>query len=603
MTDAAARRASGKQFGVASLFGDSIIYGGGRILQKFLALFLLPIYTQYLTPRDYGILAMVLATGLLIDVFVTLGWDVTFARFYFDDHAEKHRSRIITLTFYVSTIWPFLFLGSLALVMPWLSGVIMGGPGYTVYFELMLLNEFFVNWSDLPFTLFRLDHRPWRFLAFTLVRVFIQIPLTVALVTVVHLGVVGVLIAVCVTSFTLNLAAIPTYWRRIHLFWDGRLFKEMLAFATASLFGSVAFYVLNYSDRYFVRVFTDIVQVGLYSSAFMLAQPVYFAMNSFRLAWPQWHYSWLHDPPRHKRLVARGFTYFCLLSVSIIVVLGVFMPVWVRLLLRKPDYWSVGPATLVLAFSILFFGAYYIMAVGANVMKKNRLIPVVVTAAALLNVGLNIILIPRYGYIAAAWSTLIGFAVLTYLMHAVSQHYYRISHEFGRLVKISAATAATLVAAWLIAKVSGESVYAPIDTLALDQLYKLPALALFPATLLALRFFTPGELPALKRIALQFLHPLRLAREARQRKPLPQAGTAAAETTPAAAAERPVVTAPTPAATQPEARREPTPTGVATSADQDELAELTLDELRDAEEQEVETAERLGIRPGEELGT
>jgi O-antigen/teichoic acid export membrane protein len=506
------------------------------------------------------------------------------------------------LTFYVDTIWPFLFLGSLALVMPWLSGVIMGGPGYTVYFELMLLNEFFVNWSDLPFTLFRLDHRPWRYLTFTLVRVFIQIPLTVALVTVVHLGVLGVLIAVCVTSFTLNVVAIPTYWRRIHFFWDGRLFKEMLAFASASLFGSVAFYVLNYSDRYFVRVFTDIVQVGLYSSAFMLAQPVYFAMNSFRLAWPQWHYSLLHDPPRHKRLVARGFTYFCLLAVSIIVVLGVFMPLWVRLLLRKPDYWSVGPATLVLAFSTLFFGAYYIMAVGANVMKKNRLIPVVVAVAALLNVGLNVVFIPRYGYIAAAWSTLIGFVALTFLMRAVSQHYYRISHEFGRLIKISAATAATLVAAWLIAKGTGESVYAPIDTLVLDQLYKLPALALFPATLLALRFFTLGELPALKRIALQLLHPLRLAREGRQRKGLPEAEKAAAQKTAAATAEGPGLAVP-PAAPQPEAPREPAPIGAAASDDQEELAELTLDELRDAEEREVETAERLGIRPGEELGT
>lgn len=598
---AATRRGTGKKFGFTTLFGDSLIYGGGRLVQRFLTVFLLPIYTQYLTPHDYGVLAMVLATGLLIDLFVTLGWDSTFARFYYDDRSEEHRSRVITMTLYVDTIWPLFLLGALAIVMPWLSTVIMGAPGYTIYFELMLLNEFFVNWSDLPFQLFRLNHQPWRFSAFTLARVCIQIPLTIVLVTVVHLGVLGVLIGSLATSFTLNVATLPTYWRRIRLFWDGSLFKEMLAFASASLFASTAFYVLNYSDRYFVRAYTDIVQVGLYNCAFVLAQPVYFAMNSFRLAWPQWHYSWLHDPPRHRRLVARGFTYFCLLAVSIIVVLGVFMPAWVRLLLRRPDYWSVGPATLVLAFSTLFFGSYYLLAVGANVMKKNRLFPVIIAVAALLNAGLNIVFIPRYGYIAAAWSTLIGFIVLAFLMRTVSQHYYRIPHEFGRLVKISLAAAAALVTAWGIARVTGESVYAPVGDLVLHQLYKLPALALFPATLLALRFFAPGELPALKRIASQILHPVRVAREARQRKALGQAEKAAPREAAAAASAAPAPSLGGGGAQTTGGEAAPVPAG--TAGERDELEELTLDELRDSEEQEVQAAERLGMRPREELGT
>ena len=77
--------------------------------------------------------------------------------------------------------------------MPQISTLLMGKSGYALYFDVALINEFFINMAATAFTLFRLEHRPYIFLGFNIARILIQIPLTVVLVVVFHMGVMGVL--------------------------------------------------------------------------------------------------------------------------------------------------------------------------------------------------------------------------------------------------------------------------------------------------------------------------------------------------------------------------------------------------------------------------
>jgi O-antigen/teichoic acid export membrane protein len=151
-----------------------VIYGAGRALQKFLVALLLPLYTAFLTRDDYGLLGMVVVVTTFIDVFVTLGFDIAFQRFYFDDTSEHARRKVITSTFFVSTLYPALLLGVIAALMPYIAPALMGDQydaGDWVYFDVALLTLFFENLNDLPFALFRMDRRPWIFSGYTVGRV------------------------------------------------------------------------------------------------------------------------------------------------------------------------------------------------------------------------------------------------------------------------------------------------------------------------------------------------------------------------------------------------------------------------------------------------
>ena len=84
--------------------------------------------------------------------------------------------------------------------------------------------------------------------------------------------------------------------------------------------------------------------------------------------------------------------------------IGAYLPLLVHTFLNHP-YWSVGPTTFVLALSIAMYALYFVFWVGANVAKKNSMIPIFFAIASAANIALNFWLVPDYGMWAAAWTT------------------------------------------------------------------------------------------------------------------------------------------------------------------------------------------------------
>ena len=474
------------------LFKDSVIYGAGRALQMFLTALMLPLFTAFMSRADYGVLGMVVTVTTLLDVFVTLGFDVAFTRFYFDNKDPVYRGKVITHVFYVDFVYPGILLAFLFAFMPQISNLVMGGPGYAVYFDIGVASLFFMNLSDLPFQLMRLDHKPWTFTSFTMARVLIQVPLALVLLAVFHLGPKGYLLANLITVIIINIAALPFYVRRLRFLWDWELMKSMLAFAIPAMFTAISFYFLKLSDRFFLLHYQGKVEVGLYTVANSLAQPLYIVGMAFRMAWPQWHYARLHDPEAHKRMVARSSTYFMALNALLLALIGLYLPLVIHVMLNH-KFWSVGPTTFVLTLSVALYNLYFIFWVGANVAKKNRLIPVITLVASGVNVGLNFILVPEYGMWAAAWTTTLGFGILALLVYFISNHWYPVPYEWRRLIVLGIASAATLAAGWAIGWASGLSVSLPLGQLVGRELLLTPALLVFPLVLWAGRFLTAQE--------------------------------------------------------------------------------------------------------------
>ena len=469
-----------------------MIYGGGRMLQKFLTALMLPLFTAFMTKSDYGIVGMVVTVTTFLDVFVTLGFDVAFTRFYFDDKDTGHRSKIISHVFYVDFFYPAVLLGLLIAFMPQISTVIMGESGYALYFDIGLATLFFTNLSDLPFTLLRLEHRPWTFTSYTIARVLIQVPMAVVFLAVFHWGPAGYLGANLVTAVILNLAALPIYVGKLRFLWDGRLMRSMLGFAIPAMFTAVSFFFLKLSDRFFLQHYQGLAAVGLYTVANSLSQPLYIVGMAFRMAWPQWHYAKLNEPELHKRMVSRSSTYFMAFNAVLLVLIGVYLPVVIHVLLAR-DFWSIGPTTFVLTLSVALYNLYFIFWIGCNVAKKNRLVPVITLIASAVNVGLNFLLVPVYGMYAAAWTTAVGFGILAVLVYFISNRYYPIPYEWRRLITLGAAAALTLGAAWAIGLALGVSVHDSLGSLILGELAMTPALLVFPLVLWVARFWTPGE--------------------------------------------------------------------------------------------------------------
>ena len=481
------------------LLKDSALYGAGRATQKLLTALMLPLFTAFLSKSDYGVIGMVVTVTTFLDVFVTLGFDVAFTRFYFDDKDPRNRGKVITHVFFVDFFYPAILLGVLIGFMPQISELVMGAPGYTIYFDIGVATLFFTNLSDLPFTLLRLEHRAWTFTGFLFARVLIQVPMAVVFLAVFHLGPKGYLGANLLTAIVLNVAALPIYVPKLIWLWDWELMKEMLALAIPAMFTAISFFFLKLSDRFFLLHYQGKAAVGLYTVANAMAQPLYVVGMAFRMAWPQWHYAKLNEPTLHKRMVSRSSTYFMALNALLLVLVGMYLPTVIHVLLNK-SFWSIGPTTFVLTLSVALYNLYFIFWIGCNVAKKNRLIPVITLIASGVNVSLNFVLVPAYGMWAAAWTTVIGFGILAVLVYFISDKWYPIPYEWRRLITLGAAAALTLGVAWAIGWGLGLSVSQPLSSLVAVQLAMTPALLLFPLVLWAARFWSPEERAGIRRL-------------------------------------------------------------------------------------------------------
>ena len=490
-----ARRKKPGSHGYSLLLKDSVIYGAGRALQKFLVALLLPLYTAFLSQADYGILGMVVTVTTFLDVFVTLGFDVAFSRFYFDDKSEAARRRVITNVFYVSTVYPLILLGTVGLLMPQLAPVLLGkeyDAGDWRYFAVALATLFFSNLNDLPFTLFRLEHRPWIFTAYTIGRIFVQVPLSIVFVAVFDWGPMGVLLANLFTAAGMQVGLLPTYIRKVDWRWHWQLMRPMLAFAIPALFTGISFYWLKLSDRYFLLHYQGKAVVGLYTVAYSLSQPLYLTLMAFRMAWPQWHYAKLHEPEKHRKMVSRSSTYFLALNARhagadgrVHAVHRAHVPEREVLEHRADDVRARALRGRLRRVLRLLGGLQR----GQEEPHDPGVLPDRLGGQHRPQLPARARVRDVRGGVDDGGRVRDPRRDRLLLLAEVVPDPLRV----GPAAQDRAGDRLTLAAAWGVGRALGQDVYMPYDELVLTTLAQVPTLLLFPLVLFATRFFTPGE--------------------------------------------------------------------------------------------------------------
>jgi O-antigen/teichoic acid export membrane protein len=478
-------RAPPERLGIAALARDTAIYGGTRVLIKSLTFLLVPLYAHYLTPREFGVLEIVLAIVALVDVVISANLDGVLARFYFDRDEPGWRRQVITLYFLISALYPAVIIGVLVAVSGTLTDRLVGAGTAATLLVIAFCDLYLTNIVDLPLLLARLRRKPFTFAVYSLSRGVVQVALAVVFVAGLELGVKGVLLASLVSVAVAFVVTVREYARDLTRAVAPSVGREMVSFAWPGVLGGVSFYAINLLDRFFVKHYHGLEDTGLYGAAFRYAQIVLVAVLAFRLGWPQWHYSWLHSG-RHPEMVARGGNYYffavCLLAVA---VSAWILPLFHAVMPER--YWDATSAVAPLALAAVATGAYSLFAVGLMVEKRMRLLPVLVFGGGVISILLNFALVPPFSFEGAAWSKAVAFSALAVGVALVGHRIYpvpwavrRIGLAFGLAVLLALASLA--VDAWL--------------PFAASLPVRLAIVAAYPVALVSLGFFPPSDLAA-----------------------------------------------------------------------------------------------------------
>jgi len=466
---------------ITRLAQHSAIYGLGGLVSRFVALLLLPLYTRYLTPADYGAVETLVALAAILATILRLGIASAFFRFYFDSTDSAHRLRVVRTSF-----WFTMTMSTVGLVV----GLLLAGQISEWLFDTddrttLVRTAFVLLWAQMNFeqmtALFRVEERAVAFTAATLANLVITVTATVVFVVVLDWGATGVIAGNFAGTLVVYAALLVYRHEQLGLTLDRPLLRQMNSFGLPLVPSMLALWMMNFGDRFFILKLADASEVGIYSIGSRIASAMVLLLTAFRAAWPAFAFS-IEDDERARRAYSYVLTYVLFVASWAALALGLLAP-WIVEWLTTPAFYDASDVVALLAFGAVAFGGFIVVSIGLGRTKRTQFNWVVTGSAAVVSVTLNLLLIPRHGIVGAGIANLCAFTVMFLGITWWSQRVFWVPYQWRRAV--------TVIGTAVGLTVLGKALDVPLAA-------AIALVAVYPLVLWPLRFYLPDELAQIR---------------------------------------------------------------------------------------------------------
>ena len=464
----------------------SAIYGLGGLVSRILAVLLLPLYTHYLSTSDYGQIETLVALVTVLTIVLRFGISSAFFRFYFDADDDNGRRLVLRTSF-----WFTMAMATFGLV----AVVALAGPiSQALFGEADAANLIRASavalWAQMNYeqlsSLFRVEERSVAFVIASLTNVVLTVAGTVLLVVVLDRGPLGVIVGNFTGTLVVYLALLGYRREQLGLQLDRGLLQRMNHFGMPLVPSALLLWVTNFSDRFFLVKLTDTAEVGLYSVGVRIASAMVLLLTAFRMAWPAFAYS-IESDEEARRTYAWVLTYLVVLTTWIATALTLLSP-WLVAWLTAPEFASSSRVVGPLTFAAVSFGGFIVLSIGIGRARRTQFNWVITGAAAVVNVTLNLTLIPFYGMMGAAIATVAAYTVMFAGMAWWAQRIFPCPYQWRRVLTAAAAGIALASAGKLVGAGLALSV---------------GLIILYPLVLLPLGFYLPAERKRLRELLVR----------------------------------------------------------------------------------------------------
>jgi len=453
-------------------------YTASSVVSKLIAVLLLPLYTAYLTPGDYGAAEVMLASVIAASIVIRFGVIEAILRFYY---LAGERPERVVATGFASLAWTTTLAAAAALAFAEPISEALLERSDAGLARLAILGLWTLTLWEFVLTLLRLDERARAYFTITVVNVLVTIPVTVWLVVGEEMGADGILLGTFGTGVLFLGYRLWRERRRLSLWPDVSLLRRMVRFGLPTMPAELTLYSLNFIDRIIIVRLAGLAEAGLYALAVKFANGLQVLARGFQLAFPPLAYS-ITDDEEARNAYALLVTWFA--AVLAFAVTGLWLEArWLVRTLAADEYFPAYEVVGPLAAGVALYAIYLAMVVVLGRTGRTEFGLPATGAAVVVNVALNLILVPSQGIVGAAIALVASYVVVVALMYLFSQRLFRVPYEWRRLGLIVFVSAALVGAGELVMPTDG-----------LDGFVgRLLLWLAFPVVLYALRFLSEEE--------------------------------------------------------------------------------------------------------------
>lgn len=416
------------------LFRDTAIYGLSSIIGRFLNYLLVPLYTNAMpaTDGEYGIITNVYALVALLLVILTYGMETTFFR-YANKEGER-AERVYSTALWSVGVTSVVFIVVVLLFMQPIAGM-LNYQEHPEYIGCMFTCVAIDAFQCIPFAYLRYQKRPVKFAALKL----LFIAMNIGLNCIYYLGMGGhdagaafFINLICTSSITFF------FWKEFSGFkygFDAQLLKRMLSYSWPILVLGIAGVLNQTADKilfpYLYKAADMKQQLAIYGAVFKIAMIMAMITQAFRFAYEPIVFGKEKDKDS-KEYYAAAMKYFIIFTLLAFLCVMAYIDIIKHLI--GDDYWvGLRVVPIVMAAEIMM-GVYFNLSFWYKLTDKTIWGAVFSGIGCAVLFAVNILFVPRYGYIACAWGGFAGYATAMVLSYVVGQYFYPIKYPLREIM-------------------------------------------------------------------------------------------------------------------------------------------------------------------------
>lgn len=473
-----------------TVFGQTAIYSLGNISTKLVGFVLLPLYTGYLTTAEYGILALLEVVNQILIAIFTLNLPTAMLRWCAETEEETEEKSII-FTVYIS-----LLLIAVALFVAGyfaagsISELLFGNAEYSDYIKVMFLASALNVANRHPLNLLRHRQKAGMYAAINVLKLSIILLLNIYFVAYERMGVMGVVVSLAIGEAFLSLATVVFIFRNFIFRLKIKILKEMLNYGVPLVFAALSSIALTFSDRFILQHYFGESEVGVYSLGYKIAAVInMFLIQSFSLGYLPFTFRQLKEPDSEK-LFSKVMTYYTAALFYSALILSLFGKEILLLFSKNAEYLPAYTVIPFIALAFVFRGMQYNLSLSFHFSKRTGINAVIIVGAAILNIVLNYLIVPVYGFLGSGIAMAVSFLAMLIVTVKPAQANYRIPYETKRLAGIIGIALSAFVFYFII-----DASYMPVYT---GILLKAGLLFMSFAGLFLFGIISKGEIRFLK---------------------------------------------------------------------------------------------------------
>ncbi len=416
------------------LAGETVLYGFGSIVPRFLNFLLVRLHTGVFAPDEYGVITKLYAFVAVVNTVYLFGMETAYFRFANKPgaHEKKVFNVALTVVVAVSVLISLTMIAFAAPIATYME--VPDRPDLVIWLVLIMLIDAV---AAIPFSRLRLQKKAVRFVTGKLVNIAILVGLNIYFLTLAS-GIVPDVGFVVLANLIANAFYLPFFWRSL-FHWRPTYNRDLspvmfsyawpvmltgLAGITNEMFSRIT--LENWLPQNFYRGHSTTYALGVFGAAYKLAVLMNLAIQAFRYAAEPFFFSNASEK-NSPQLFARVNHYFiiacCILLLGVSVNLDIL-----KHFLGSPEYWEGLYIVPILLLAYLFLGAYYNLSVWFKLTDKTYFGTAITIAGALITIAANYYLIPVLGYEGSSWAALLCYFSMALICYLLGQRHFPIPY-------------------------------------------------------------------------------------------------------------------------------------------------------------------------------